>query len=386
MDPTMLKRDRLLRRTARATAGAGLLVAFLVASTPETVGTVQYWGALPFMIVAGALVFRLESVRPTLIILGVCLMEFAIAFTLAAVPGPVPASSSLAITALLVASMPGLSISLLVSRAGYIAYWALAIIAAAVATVTIHSSPVWLPPTLLCLLGWGVMNVAGYLLASSIPIVLRQVDDIGAAHQAERQASELESQRRRSARLLHDTVLATITLLAHSGVGVSAEALRSQARNDAHLLRQLRLGEPLYSLPDAQYAPEPVEESTIGTTLESVRERFQQLALDVQWHGTTRVLLPQRVLDAFLFSISECLENVRRHAGVSNAHVTITEDDSKVRAMITDAGRGFAPAEIGEQRLGLKESVIGRLAEVGGNARVFSAPGAGTTVLLEVPR
>ena len=37
-------------------------------------------------------------------------------------------------------------------------------------------------------------------------------------------------------------------------------------------------------------------------------------------------------------------------------------------------------------RLGVAESVIARLRDVGGNARLFSTPGAGTTVILEVPR
>ncbi len=92
------------------------------------------------------------------------------------------------------------------------------------------------------------------------------------------------------------------------------------------------------------------------------------------------------MLDAFLFSISECLENVRTHAGVALALVTITEDERAVRAMITDAGRGFELDSVDAARLGIKESVIARLAEVGGSARLFSSPGAGTTVLLEVPR
>ena len=117
-----------------------------------------------------------------------------------------------------------------------------------------------------------------------------------------------------------------------------------------------------------------------------ISERFDGLGLEVAWHGASRIALPQHVLDAFLFSISESLENVRRHAGVTTAHVTVTEGPTKVTAMITDAGRGFLPDEVSEQRLGIKESVIGRLAEVGGAAKVFSSPGAGTTVLLEVPR
>ncbi len=117
-----------------------------------------------------------------------------------------------------------------------------------------------------------------------------------------------------------------------------------------------------------------------------MKQRFDQLGLDVSWHGTGRVLLPPGVLDGFLFAISECLENVRRHSGVSLAHVTITEDERTVRAMITDAGMGFRIDAVDDARLGLKESVIARLAELGGSARLFSSPGAGTTVLLEVPR
>ena len=38
------------------------------------------------------------------------------------------------------------------------------------------------------------------------------------------------------------------------------------------------------------------------------------------------------------------------------------------------------------ERLGFKESVVNRLREVGGDAKLFSAPGSGTTVVLEAPR
>jgi signal transduction histidine kinase len=54
--------------------------------------------------------------------------------------------------------------------------------------------------------------------------------------------------------------------------------------------------------------------------------------------------------------------------------------------MITDAGVGFTLDDVDSARLGFKESVVGRLKEVGGHARLFSAPGSGTTVVLEVPR
>jgi signal transduction histidine kinase len=235
-------------------------------------------------------------------------------------------------------------------------------------------------------LGWILATVFGYWLSASLPRAARRIHSIGRAHRAERQASEIEAQRRQGARLLHDTVLATLTLLAHSGVGVAASALQQQAGEDARLLRQLRLGASPVPHSSGVYNLDPVEETPLGTTLESVKQRFGRMGLEVSWHGTGQVLLPSEVLDAFLLALAECLENVRRHAGVTDAHVTITDDESTVRAMVTDAGIGFDLKDIDEARLGFKDSVVARLKEVGGNARLFSSPGAGTTVVLEVPK
>ena len=66
--------------------------------------------------------------------------------------------------------------------------------------------------------------------------------------------------------------------------------------------------------------------------------------------------------------------------------MTITDDETTVRALVTDAGVGFDIGDIDEAKLGFTESVVARLRDVGGNARLFSAPGSGTTVVLEVPR
>jgi len=228
--------------------------------------------------------------------------------------------------------------------------------------------------------------VLGVWVGAAVPQAARRIASIGRAHRAERHASEIEAQRRQGARLLHDTVLATLTLLAHSGVGVAPDAMRQQAADDAKLLRQLRLGASPAPESSGGYKLEPVEETVLGTTLESVKQRFGRMGLEVSWHGTGQVLLPSDVLDAFLLALAECLENVRRHSGVTEAHVTIVDDEKMVRAMITDAGVGFTLDDVDSARLGFKESVVGRLKEVGGHARLFSSPGAGTTVVLEVPR
>ncbi len=234
--------------------------------------------------------------------------------------------------------------------------------------------------------GWVALAATGIWLARTVPRALKRISTMSRAYRVERQASETEARRRQGARLLHDTVLATLTLLAHSGVGVSVGALREQAAEDAALLRQLRLGFTPDPTRSGDYRLKPVEESTLGNTLESVKQRFRRMGLEVNWHGAGQVLLPSDVLDSFLLALGECLENVRRHSGVNEAHVTITDDETTVRAMVTDAGKGFDVASIEEGRLGFTESIVARLRDVGGNARLFSSPGSGTTVVLEVPK
>ncbi|MBX9471214.1 sensor histidine kinase [Microcella sp.] len=241
-------------------------------------------------------------------------------------------------------------------------------------------------PAVATLAGWVITLIIGLWVTVGVQRALQRIESIGRAHHLERQASETEAQRRQGARLLHDTVLATLTLLAHSGVGVSEPALREQAAEDSRLLRQLRLGSTPMPQFSGTYSLEPVGETALGTTLESVKQRFLRMGLSVRWHGSGQVLLPSDVLDAFLLALAECLENVRRHAGVAEADVTITQTDDRLRAVVTDAGVGFDPDTVSAERLGFTESVVARLRDVGGDARVFSVPGSGTTVFLEVPR
>ncbi|RIX31013.1 sensor histidine kinase [Amnibacterium setariae] len=236
------------------------------------------------------------------------------------------------------------------------------------------------------LAGWTGLTIAGFVLSAGVLRAARRVSSIGRAHRSERQASETEAQRRQGARLLHDTVLATLTLLAHSGVGVSRDALRRQAGDDARLLRQLRLSPTPITMGQGQSDGEGDADGLKSDSLQAVRARFERLGLDVSWHGAGTVSLRPDRLDAFLLALSECLENVRRHSGVGEAHVTITDDEASVRALVTDNGVGFEPAAVPAGKLGYRESIVGRIEEAGGTARVFSAQGSGTTVVLEMPR
>ncbi len=387
MDGIRRERERLLRQVARAYGSAAVIAAVACLSVPPTLGTTAWLICLPLFALAGAAVWLAGTPLPWIGALGTLVVAIAIAIVLRLVGGDLaPADGVITLVSLTGGAVPAAAITLLSTPRGAIGFITVAGAATTTAAVLLQDAQPPLVTVIGQLFGWSIVATLGVVVVAAVPPAAEQIDSIGRAHRAERQASELEAQRRQGARLLHDTVLATLTLLAHSGVGVNEEVLRTQADSDARLLRQLRLGETPTPTPGTPYAPEPAEDTTLAETLAALRRRFGQMGLEVSLHGAGRVMLPPHVLDAFLLAVAECLENVRRHSGVTVAHVTITEDDRAVRAMVTDAGAGFEVGSVDDGRFGLKESVLGRLASVGGNARIFSSTGAGTTVLLEVPR
>ena len=381
------ERDRLLQRCARAIGLASTLLAFLCLSISGILGPSTLLALVPFFALLVLAYCRLTTRWLPLWISLAAISGLAI-LVIVQLPHAVTSTDGFSTALLPVAagSLAALSPVLIGGPVRLGILGCLFVATLAFTTGALSNVPDRIPHVIGITMCWAILIVFSFFVSESVPRAARRIYSIGRAHRAERTASELEAQRRQGARLLHDTVLATLTLLAHSGVGVAPSALQHQAGEDARLLRQLRLGATPVPHSSGSYALEQVADAPLGTTLESVKQRFGRMGLEVSWHGTGQVLLPSEVLDAFLLALAECLENVRRHAGVSDAHVTITTDESTVRAMVTDSGIGFNIADIDDARLGFKESVVARLRDVGGNARLFSSPGAGTTVVLEVPR
>ncbi len=386
MDLIAKERDRLLQRTARAYGVSFTTVSFVCLSIPGAVDRLAYLICVPLYVLITLSQVRLGFSRSLAWVVVVPISSIVVLVVATQVGDGVTASGISALALLAAASSASIAIVLTTTLTRRVLLVVAAVGVGGAQTVLLAPFQSPLRTVALSVLGWTLATIVGIWLSAGVPQAARRIASIGRAHRAERQASETEAQRRQGARLLHDTVLATLTLLAHSGVGVAPEALRQQAADDARLLRQLRLGATPTPQSSGEYNLENVEETVLGTTLESVKQRFGRMGLEVSWHGTGQVLLPSDVLDAFLLALAECLENVRRHSGVTDAHVTITDDETTVRAMITDAGIGFDIDDVDSARLGFKESVVGRLKEVGGKARLFSSKGSGTTVVLEVPR
>ncbi|WP_308799696.1 sensor histidine kinase [Agromyces silvae] len=378
------ERDRLLRRVSRVAGLTGAVVALACLLVPGTLSGVLLLAAAAAVAAVGTFVF-LATQRGSRLLSGATVAASVAAIAIIGTDAGADPVALAAIASIAGVAAPSAAIPVIVQRHGI----ALAITFAASVLVTLWvlallGEPV-AAPILTAIAGWLASGALGVWIDRAIARTAERIAEVGRAHEAERLASELESQQRQDARVLHDTVLATLSLLAHSGVGVGPAALRQQAGDDARLLRLLRLGAPLDSGTSSMFSPDR-DDDALGTTFESVRQRFARMGLDVNWHGAGQLVLPRDTLDALLGALGECLENVRRHSGVNEADVTVTDDEHMVRAMVSDAGTGFEPALIDAGRLGFAESVVGRLSAVGGRARVFSSPGAGTTVMLEVPK
>ncbi len=85
----------------------------------------------------------------------------------------------------------------------------------------------------------------------------------------------------------------------------------------------------------------------------------------------------------------ELLQNVAKHARARSASVQVIAEDSGIRAIVTDDGRGFEVGEIGspgrEGGFGLF-SIRERVKSFNGSMLIESTPGKGTKVTIALPR
>jgi signal transduction histidine kinase len=88
---------------------------------------------------------------------------------------------------------------------------------------------------------------------------------------------------------------------------------------------------------------------------------------------------------AVVAAAREAMVNAAKHSGVAQVQVYAEVEPDRLLVFIRDRGAGFDPTQVPADRLGLAQSVIGRMQRNGGSAEVRSAPGEGTEVRLEAP-
>ena len=198
------------------------------------------------------------------------------------------------------------------------------------------------------------------------------------------EAQELE--RTRLARELHDetgqaltSILLGLKPLEEALAGHPARAALAELRE--HVVSALQDVRRLA----VELRPAVLDDYGLVPAIERLVDAFAEQDVRVDFHsalGETR--LPSDVETALYRVVQESLTNIVKHANAKHISVSLARRESGVAAVIEDDGAGFdqrAVREGGVGLLGMRE----RLALLDGRLEIESRPGAGTTVVAEVP-
>jgi signal transduction histidine kinase len=86
-----------------------------------------------------------------------------------------------------------------------------------------------------------------------------------------------------------------------------------------------------------------------------------------------------------LAATREAVTNAAKHAGTGRVDVYAEITAASVEVFVRDRGTGFTLADVPDDRLGVRRSIVDRMERHGGTATIRSEPGAGTEVHLSLP-
>jgi len=215
-------------------------------------------------------------------------------------------------------------------------------------------------------LGWMFRSVAAGVDEARARAVSSYADAAAAA--------AAEEERVAMSALMHDSVLAALIAVERAegerarelAVGMAREALTRLANTEAAVAQE--------------GSDEPVATDQIVAEL---RRALSELGADaiVEERGPIGVL-PGRVARALVLAARQALGNAVTHAHGRGLHILAEgRGDEGIVVTISDTGPGFDLDAIGADRLGIRASILARMAGVAGTADIDSSE-LGTTVTL----
>ena len=372
--------------SAIARSGAGIGIVFFLQSLPTLLGehgaTMPLWSVSAAVAIVGCLLFTVvASVSRRLV--RVANVTFAVAFLVVLITWPFavvhPSEQSPWLYYLITIATAMAAIGLSVPWAA--AYLIVVPLVYAVIRLTpaggdLSPLKASLDSIYAVILGGAILVITTMLRAAATSVDQAQATALeGYAHAV--RAHAMEAERVRVDAIVHDSVLTTLLYAARAD---TPEAQRLAATMASNAIGHLR---------DAALVS-PDDGSTVRVTAlaQSVREAIEQL--EAGFEITTSRLgtrsLPAAVADAVQSACLQAAVNSVNHAG-EGAHrtVRISSAGAGVQVTVADDGRGFDLSQVPSARLGVRVSIIELIANIGGEARVESSPGAGTTVVIRWP-
>ncbi|MGW1048020.1 MacS family sensor histidine kinase [Streptomyces sp. NPDC002586] len=215
-------------------------------------------------------------------------------------------------------------------------------------------------------------------------------------------ALEIEAatrERERLARDIHDGVLQVLAMVQRRGAVIGGEAaeLGRLAGEQEVALRTLvsgglvpvsRVSEDASAGAVVRAVDEPEDDGPVD--LRSLLASCAGARVSLAEPGAP-VGLPRPAARELAAAVGAALDNVRRHAGAeARAWILVEDEPDEIVVTVRDDGPGIPEGRLaqaeGEGRLGVAQSIRGRLRDLGGSAELISVPGQGTEVELKVPK
>lgn len=223
--------------------------------------------------------------------------------------------------------------------------------------------------------GWGTsprrIIFAGFMLLAGVgfaivPWISSLIRELG----TERALKEREEERADMTAHLHDGVLQTLALIQlHSDDPTTVFTLARQQE------RELR---------EWLYQERTTSERSVSAGIKDIAAHVEDghgKPIEVVTVGDAR---PSAQTDALLDATGQALINAVTHGG-EPISVYCEAGASQVEVFVRDHGDGFDVNAIPEGRLGIRESIVGRIRRHGGTVEIVSRPGWGTEVRMHMP-
>ncbi|TLP77114.1 ATP-binding protein [Nesterenkonia sphaerica] len=211
------------------------------------------------------------------------------------------------------------------------------------------------------------ITVGGILLAGLALVLAPWLIKLYRTSQVERERAAAEAERADIAAHLHDSVLQTLAMIQKQKSDPSEVERLARGQE-----RQLRAW--LYRQ-NAQ-ATGTLKDQILAVAAELEEQHAVPVEVIAVGHSH------QSQHEPLVAAAREAILNAVRHAGPASVYVESTDIEDAV--FVRDRGPGFDPHAIAEDRMGVRESIIGRMNRSGGRATIRSGP-AGTEVQLIMP-
>ena len=186
----------------------------------------------------------------------------------------------------------------------------------------------------------------------------------------------IEREDQRVSALLHDKVLHTFLFAA--AANTPAERLASVSL----------AAEAVDSIEAIQTGAEPEGTTTPASLFLSIKKAALKLSprIRVTMNSSGLDPIPMEAAWAITEAALQAIENSERHSNCTVLELKLNSPESAVISVqIVDNGRGFRPDRVPRARLGIRGSIVNRMALVGGTAKITSILSVGTVVTLRWP-